>query len=194
MLDGEVREEDADLDSVIVGKEPVAKCQPGIRPLPLPKLMTPAEYAVHRLTHLPYHAGCPFCVMGRRPNTHHRRRRANPRAIPHVVADYGFMRSTDDDLITMLVLYIRPWRIYYSTVCDVKGPSQNVVTRVAQLFRDVGLSHFTYKSDREPAIRALLREAARLANVKADLDPEDEDSEDDDPPPPPPPTEHTGCR
>ena len=188
MIDDEVKDEDADLDSVIVGKEPAPKKQPGMAPLPLPKLMTPAEFARHRLTHVPYHPGCPFCIMGRRPNSHHRRRRSKPRTIPHVVADYGFLRSNDDDLITILVVYIRHWRIYFSTVCDVKGPSPGVVRKLAQLFKDTGLSHFTYKSDREPAIRSLL-EAASLANAKAELDNDPDDSDlDDDVDEQPPPT------
>ena len=145
VLDDVVKDEDVDLDSVIVGKEPVAAKKPsGMTALPLPKLMTPAEFEKHRLTHLPYHPGCPFCLMGRRPNAHHRRRKAKARSIPHVVADYGFLRSTDDDLITILVVYSRPWRIYWATVCDVKGPSANVVTRLAQLYRDTGRTQVTY--------------------------------------------------
>ena len=160
--------------------------------------MTPAEFERHRLTHLPYHPGCPCCRMGRRPNAHLRRRRSKPRTIPHVVADYGFLRSTDDDLITTLVVYIRPWRIYWATVCDVKGPSANVVKRLAQLYRDTGLTHFTYKSDREASVRSLLLEAAKLASVKADPDEDGEDNEleDDDlesasQPQPPEPHTHT---
>ena len=180
-LDDEVHDEDADHGSIIVGKEPAKTCTHKVAPLPLPKLMTPAEYARHVVTHMPYHPGCPFCVMGRRPNSHHRRRPSKARAIPHVVADYGFLKCRDEDLVTMLVVYISPWKIYVSTVCDVKGPEFSVAHRVAQLFKECGRRHFSYKSDREPASRALLLEAARLASATAEPEDDPEDSDLDEP-------------
>ena len=36
--------------------------------------MTPAEWQVHRLTHLPYNAACRCCVAGRKRDDQHRRR------------------------------------------------------------------------------------------------------------------------
>ena len=41
--------------------------------LPKPKGMTPQEWAMHVVTHLPYNCSCPICVAARRPNTHHRK-------------------------------------------------------------------------------------------------------------------------
>ena len=121
-LDDVVRDGDADIDDIIVGREPEGSCKHSMAPLPLQKMMSPAEYARHGVTYMPYHPGCPLCAMGRRPNTHHRRRRnSNARTLPHVVADYGFLRANDDDLTTMLVVYSRPWRMYFSTICSVKG-------------------------------------------------------------------------
>ena len=154
-LDDEIRDGDAELGDIIVGKDPVDPRTHKMAPLPLPKLMTPAEYAKHCVTHLPYHPGCPFCLQARRPNSHHRRCASKTRTLPHVVADYGFLRCRDEDLVTMLVVYIRPWKLYWSTVCSVKGPEMSVAHSLAQLSKDCGLSHFTYKSDREPAIRSL---------------------------------------
>ena len=43
---------------------------------------------------------------------------------------------------------------------------------MAQLFEDCGLTHFTYKSDREASIRAMLSEAVKLAGVNGTLDEE----------------------
>ena len=40
--------------------------------------MTPAEWQIHRLTHLPYNAACRCCVAGRKRNDQHRRREAGP--------------------------------------------------------------------------------------------------------------------
>ena len=40
--------------------------------------MTPAEWQVHRLTHLPYNAACRCCVAGRKRDDQHRRRKEGP--------------------------------------------------------------------------------------------------------------------
>ena len=45
-------------------------------PLPSPKSPSLRELELHNLTHLPYAAWCPYCVSGRRPNSHHRRCRS----------------------------------------------------------------------------------------------------------------------
>ena len=87
VLDDEVRDEDTDLTSIIVGKEWISKSFDGVQPLPSPKPLTDAELARHLLAHLPYRNGCRYCVMGRRPNMHHKRRR-RLRAIPMVSADW----------------------------------------------------------------------------------------------------------
>ena len=76
-------------------------------------------------------------------------------------------------------------------MCSAMGPGPHVAKRVAQLLKDCGLTHFTFQSDREPAIRALLLEVARLANIQADLadDPDDSDIDDADRPKPIPSNE-----
>ena len=75
MLRAEVEEKH--LPGGITGKDystPGARCVPGsVEVIPEPKEPTPAERARHMLTHLPYCSWCPYCVAGRRPNTHHRR-------------------------------------------------------------------------------------------------------------------------
>ena len=46
---------------------------------------------------------------------------------------------------------------------DVKGADEVVVQRLAQLFKDLGLVHFVYRSDKEPAIRAMFEQAIILS-------------------------------
>ena len=48
---------------------------------------------------------------------------------------------------------------------DIKGPDPVVVERVARFVKDMGLIHFNYRSDREPAIMALIKEACQRAGV-----------------------------
>ena len=59
----------------------------------------------------------------------------------------------------------------------MKGPDLPMVKRLAQFVRDCGLTRFVYKSDREPAIRALLADAAQLAGLKAEQESTDDDAE-----------------
>ena len=65
------------------------------RPLPSPSPMTPAQLAIHNLTHLPYHPGCPICAATRRPNSPHLTSHEHLRVVPLLIADYCFMRFVD---------------------------------------------------------------------------------------------------
>ena len=75
---GEEEDEPVNLDEglfqePIVGTEEILHDEngPGARTpasLPSPPSFTPAQWARHCLTHLPYHSGCPICVACRRPN------------------------------------------------------------------------------------------------------------------------------
>ena len=126
------------------------------KPMSSPREMTPAEWAQHRITHLPYNGACPHCLAGKRNNLPHCRSRTE-RKLPHLVADYCYLRdSVSDVTLTTLVVYILPFRIYFSTVVDAKGPTPMVVKRLSRLVREIGLTHYTYRSDRELALRNLL--------------------------------------
>ena len=90
---------------------------PGARPatpLTSPKPMTPAEKEIHDLTHLPFHPACPYCVMARRPNTQHRRSHEGDRTVPLLVADYGYVRDSEDVVLaTVLVIRLYPYRMFF---------------------------------------------------------------------------------
>ena len=184
-LDDVVNEDDVDLGSVIVGRSPKPKDEEGVQPLRGPKEMTQAEWEEHLTRHIPYDDRCEFCTSARRPNTHHRRRRPDrQRTIPNLCADYGFLKHhQEEDAQCFLGGLARPWRVYFATMCN-KGADPRVVRRPAQLIKDLGLIHFSYKSDREAAIRTLLAEAARMAGVQGELEDgtaPDEDELDDEP-------------
>ena len=70
-IDDEVREEDALFDEPIVGKMPKTPTS-GVKGLPTPREMTPAQFRERCIPHLPHHEGCPYCTAGRRCNSHHR--------------------------------------------------------------------------------------------------------------------------
>ena len=78
---------DALFDDPIIGVEHVLLDENGLgarraNPLASPKPMSPAEKAVHDLTHLPFHPGCPICRATRTPNAQHRGTHEHLRVIP----------------------------------------------------------------------------------------------------------------
>ena len=95
----------------------------------------------------------------------------------------------------MLVVYVKPWRLYYAVPVAAKGSDMPTIELLANFLQDSNLTTFAYRSDREAAIRALMREATRLSRSEAhdvtDEDPDlftgdDSDAEPEQPPLPPP--------
>ena len=155
--DGEGEDElvhDADmvLGDPIVGQKPPDEYSTVIRGVPAPKEMSVEWYKTHCLTHIPMHPACEYCAMAKKPNVQHRRSPGG-RQIPLMVADYGYLTlHATQEVVPYLCVHVRPWRLTYAMVVDVKGPDPTVVKRIAQLISDIGLTHFVYRSDREPAL------------------------------------------
>ena len=69
------------------------------------------------------------------------------------------MRKPDEDLLTGLAGKLYPSHSFFASVCDVKGPEDSVTDRLAEFLKDSGVTKLVYKSDQEPAIRAMLEKA-----------------------------------
>ena len=137
------------------------------RPLSSPKEMTTAQRRIHDITHLPYDPGCAICVSCRRPNDHHRDSKESSRTIPLLVADYGFPKNyEDDDTLTVLIMRVYPYKLFVRCWVPGKGRDPRVVARVSRFIRETGLTHFAYRSDREPAITAMIEEACAASGRK----------------------------
>ena len=90
---GELSSEDIDHGNFIIGSHD-GKRTP--KPMKTPRELTPAEWAEHMVTHLPFCSGCPFCLAGKKPNQHHRKS-STP----------GFLRdSVSDSGVPFLVVYV----------------------------------------------------------------------------------------
>ena len=72
------------VESTVVTEDGQAGAIPP-RELPSPKTPSEAERRRHELTHLPYASWCPFCVAGKRANSHHRRSHEKERTLPLLV-------------------------------------------------------------------------------------------------------------
>ena len=164
-----VHPKDLALGELVVGQRPAG--QRKIRALPNPKTMSEAEWREHMVTHLPYCDGCPFCISGKRSNSHNRLS-TRSMTIPSISLDYGFLRdATSQDVVTFLGAYVRPYKIYFAMVVNMKGPDPDAVKRLARWLGELGLLHFTYKADKEPALKALMKEAIARARVRGDKEP-----------------------
>ena len=138
------------------------------RAVPMPAPITPSKSQVeaHNLTHWPYRSWCPHCVAARRPNSHHRRLQ-DPihRTIPLLVGDYCFVRDADDTKVAqILVVKIEPANMVLCCIAEQKGEHDPVVQRLTRFIKDTGYSHIAYRSDQEPALRALFEAAFTAAN------------------------------
>ena len=108
---------------------------PGMpRPLPSPKGPTRAERDLHNLTHAPFAVWCPYCVSGKRHN-HHHLRRGNSSTLPMLPADYAYYG--EDDLVTILVMHVKPYGVMFACVADAKGPTPNMGAYSCRMDKDV---------------------------------------------------------
>ena len=99
--------------------------------------------------------------------------------------------------ITFLVVAIKPFGIYFACVVDQKGAVPEVCRLVASWIQEAGLIHFLYRSDREEAILAMLKESIRISGREGkptDLDWEKGDAKSDETLPDPTLPERTQAR
>ena len=108
------------LNDPIVGRELTIMDDRGqgalaARPLPTPQAPSAEAIARHYLTHMPYAPWCPFCVAFRKPNHPHRKPRHAGREIPLMVADYAFVRNSQDAVLLKLLIVRRyPSRLFFA--------------------------------------------------------------------------------
>ena len=148
------------------------------RPLPSPKGMTMKQREIHDLTHLPYDSSCEICVSCRRPNTQHRTVSKSERSVPLLVADYAFPKHSEDvEPMTVLVVRIFPYKMFMCCAVSAKGRDPMVIDRLVRFIKECGLTQFTYRSDREPAIMAMLDEACSMSGRNGKRDTNASESE-----------------
>ena len=109
------------------------------------------------LTHLPYAPWCRHCIAGKRPNTPHRRLKLSDDMLPMMSADYGYLGET----LCFIAATVRPFGVFGACVVDRKGPSAAMIKSLANFIIACGLTHFTYRADKEAALKALFEEGVR---------------------------------
>ena len=82
--------------------------------------------------------------------------------------EYCFLRDTNTtNLLPVFVAYVKPWRIYYALPVRSKGSDMPAVELLAKWLQDMNLTNFVYRSDREAAIRSLMRDAVKMSRSEA---------------------------
>ena len=115
---------------------------------------SPDQYEMHA----EYVVWCPYCVAGKRPNNHHRRRKGMSK-LPMLSADYAYIG--DGDLLTVLVVHVKPYGVVFACVADAKGPTPYMVRMLAEWIKMCGLVSFLYRSDKEASIVRLIEDAVK---------------------------------
>lgn len=135
-------------------------------PIPVPEPPQPSKREVdrHNLNHAMYRSWCPACVGGRRPNSQHRQLSLDRRKVPLFCADYCYVRDEQDpDLLTLAVGKLYPAKMFFASACDVKGPEDEVTSRLTAFFKEAGIPKLVYKTDQEYSLRNMIEEALRRA-------------------------------
>ena len=63
----------------------------------------------------------------------------------------------------MLVVRVYTYKLFMTCVVPCKGRDPLVVDRLVRFIKECGLTQFTFRSDREPAIMAMMDEACALS-------------------------------
>ena len=73
-----------------------------------------------------------------------------------LVWDYGFIRNSGDDaLVCVSILKLYPFRVLFACAVPKKGVDELTIKKVSKFLVDMGLTHFAYRSDKEPGVVAL---------------------------------------
>ena len=91
--------------------------------------------------------------------------------IPLMALDYCYVRdAVDQDVTTVLVARVFPWRMTFAIVVDMKGRDESAIKRLAHFIKACGLTQFSVRCDQERSILALVDEAILLSGREATKD------------------------
>ena len=80
--------------------------------------------------------------------------------MPLTVCDCCFPKhSLDEGPLPSLVIRVYPYKLWLCCSVPCKGRDPTVASRIERFIKESELTHFTHRSDRDPAIVAMLEEA-----------------------------------
>ncbi|MGB1725710.1 MAG: hypothetical protein ACPHJZ_05285, partial [Limisphaerales bacterium] len=85
-----------------------------------------------------------------------------------LVLDYCFIRnSADEDLLTILVGKLYPFRKVFAVPVNMKGNDNAAINRLVDFIRESGVVQYTYRCDQESSLNSMVDRATREASIKA---------------------------
>jgi hypothetical protein len=129
-----------------------------------PGAPTATEVEQHNVTHLPFRAWCPACVMGKaRDKMHRKQEDGAEKGIPEIVFDYGFLGAEGEETIAIQVARDRRTRMIFAHVVPKKGcthehGAQEMIKDIGKL----GYQEVILKCDGEPALKSVQNEVKRI--------------------------------
>ena len=168
------------VDEMIASEEQ----EPAAMPLVLPSVYQPtrSEYLDHCVTHFPFRAWCKHCLEGRGREFGHEHSRGakDSRSTPVVSFDYCFIgdhgeikdemdfEAAGDGAAKLLVARDSKSKAVFAWVVPVKGIDSKgfAVKSLVDAVWWLGYTKVALKSDNEPAIVKLLKEALRELRVQ----------------------------
>ena len=158
-----------------------------------PKLPTDAEVEAHRAAgHWPFRSWCIHCMASRGLGMPHRTPSSGSRGreIPVISIDYFFLTGDgcrvpgeegasqldleqgveDGTIVKCLALRDSMHKSVFAWVIPAKGRNEFTVSRIVEAVRWLGFSRIILKSDNEPSIRALVKDALAAVRVECDID------------------------
>ena len=141
-----------------------------------PRSMTAEERALHELTHLPYHPGCPECVAGRgRDAAHLSTSESSPQPItPVIQCDYCSpteeSASGEKHRIAVFVAVDQARGVYFPTPVQRKGSADtHAATAFANWILELGYNKLAIQPDKEHSARDLLKSAVAKTRLSAEI-------------------------
>ena len=142
----------------------------GSQALPTAAAPSQREKEEHFVSHYPFRSWCEHCIRGKAKAMRHVRVDHSDETVPVISADYCFMNSVDDTVITdevqkkhapVLVVHDRWSKTIYAHVLPYKGVSQGPVGSKCLLndLKKLGYPKMVMRYDPEPALNSVVEAA-----------------------------------
>ena len=136
---------------------------------------TDKEIEEHYMHHSDFRQWCPHCVKGKAVSYGSRRRQNLDDGLPTICIDYMFMGDQqgreEEKGMPMLVMKDKRTKVLWARVVPAKGVNAHAVKQLAKQITLLGHKRILFKSDGEPAIKAL-KEAVKN-ELSVDVAPEE---------------------
>ena len=142
----------------------------GSQALPTAAAPTQREKEEHFVSHYPFRSWCEHCIRGKAKAMRHVKVDHSDETVPVISADYCFMNSVDDTVITeevqkkhapVLIIHDRWSKLTYAHVLPYKGVTQGPIGSKCLLndLKKFGYPKMVMRYDPEPALNSVVEAA-----------------------------------